>query len=360
MKIGIVTQPLSRNYGGILQNYALQQTLIKLGHTPYTFDLYTSITWRKWLKYNTIAFIKRLLCINSRYIPSPRKYDILELPLRRFVKNNIKLTSPRRRNIIPQEIYKYEIEAIIVGSDQVWRPKYNSNIKDMYLNFAKNIDIKKISYSASFGTEEWEYTPEMTQTCKELAQKFDAISVREDSGVDLCKKYLDVDAVHLIDPTMLLTAEEYKELTREIPKSNRQYLFAYILDQSEEKIQYIKNTADALGLDVIIKGSDSQLSADDSIEKWIVNFRDASYIITDSFHGTAFSIIFNKPFIAVGNETRGMSRFNSLLSKFGLEDRLIDISKEYKLPTSNVDWTVINSNVEASRITATSFLTNNL
>ncbi|MBQ2958905.1 MAG: polysaccharide pyruvyl transferase family protein [Alistipes sp.] len=360
MNIGIVTQPLSRNYGGILQNYALQQTLIKLGHTPYTFDLRTSLTWGKWFKYNTIALIKRLLCLNSKRIPSPYKLEVLELPLRKFVKNNIKLTSPRQRHLIPQAIYKYKIEAIIVGSDQVWRPKYNSNIEDMYLNFAKNIDIKKMSYAASFGTDEWEYTPKMTQTCKDLAQKFNAISVREESGVDLCKKYLDVNAVHLIDPTMLLTADEYKELVSHIPQSKTKYLFAYILDQTEEKIKYVKKIAKGLGLELIIKGSDSQVSADDSIEKWIVNFRDANYIITDSFHGTVFSIIFNKPFIAVGNEARGMSRFNSLLSKFGLEDRLIDISKEHKFPTSNINWTAINSNVEASSTTAISFLINNL
>lgn len=359
MKIGIVTQPLSRNYGGILQNYALQQTLIKLGHTPYTFDL-GKYTWKDWGVTTIKSIIKKLIGRPYYFPETPYKRNKSEEILRNFVKQHINLISPRDYRPNPNKIKEYNLEALIVGSDQVWRPRYNRCIEDMYLGFTDNSSITKIAYAASFGTDEWEYTPEMTQTCKKLAQKFDAISVREDSGVDLCKNYLDVDAVHLIDPTMLITAEEYKELTREITKSNRQYLFAYILDQSEEKIQYIKNTADALGLEVIIKGAGGLLNENDSIEKWIANFRDAKYIITDSFHGSVFSIIFNKPFNAIGNKVRGMSRFNSLLSMYELENRLIDVEGGDMPFNQNIDWTIVNAKINQYREHAFAFITNNL
>lgn len=359
MKIGIVTQPLSRNYGGILQNYALQQTLIKLGHTPYTFDL-GKYTWKDWGVTTIKSIIKKIIGRPYYFPETPNTYYAKEQLLRRFVESHISLMCPRTH--IPNRKYvsQYNLDAIIVGSDQVWRPKYNLCIESMFLAFTQGINIKRIAYAASFGTDEWEYTPKQTIACKSLAQKFEAISVREKSGVGLCKDFLGVDATHLVDPTLLLTKEEYKKVLTHIPESESQYLFAYILDPTEEKIGFIKKYATLLGIEYIIKGADKQISANDSIERWLAHFRDAKYIITDSYHGSIFSIIFNKPFIAVGNEARGMSRFNSLLSKLGLEDRLIDISKEHKIPTSNIDWTAINSNVKASRTTAISFLTNNL
>lgn len=360
MKIGIVTQPLSRNYGGILQNYALQQTLIKLGHTPYTYDLKWPYSWKICIVNNLKSIVKCVIGRPYKFHETPYKRNKREKILRDFVKKHINLISPRDYRPNPNKIKEYGLERLIVGSDQVWRPIYNPHIEDMYLSFSDDTDIKKIAYAASFGTDEWEYTEEKTNRCRVLAQKLDAISVREESGLALCKKYLGVEASYLIDPTLLLSANDYHTLIQHIERPTSPYLFAYILDQSKEKIEYIKNYAKANNLDLIIKGSDSQLSVDDSIEKWIANFRDANYIITDSFHGTVFSIIFNKPFVAVGNETRGMSRFNSLLSRFGLEEYLIDISKEHKIPTSNIDWTKINLNIEACRITAISFLTNNL
>ncbi|MBR2436330.1 MAG: polysaccharide pyruvyl transferase family protein [Alistipes sp.] len=359
MKIGIVTQPLSRNYGGILQNYSLQQTLIKLGHTPYTFDL-GKYTWRDWGITTIKSIIKKIIGRPYYFPETPYKRNKSEEILRNFVKQNINLISPRDYIPNPNKIKEYNLEALIVGSDQVWRPRYNRCIEDMYLGLTDNSSITKIAYAASFGTEEWEYTPEMTQTCKELAQKFNAISVREDSGVDLCKKYLDVNAVHLIDPTMLLTADEYKKLTRDIPQSKTKYLFAYILDQSEEKIKYIQQAAERLGLKIVIKGSDSELSVEDSIEKWIANFRDANYIITDSFHGSVFSIIFNKPFYAIGNKARGMSRFNSLLSMYELDNRLIGVEDGDTQFNQDIDWSNVNAKINQYREHAFRFLTNNL
>lgn len=321
MRIGIITQPLSRNYGGILQNYALQRTLTKLGHTAYTFDILPRTSRWGIIAIKNIA--KMLLGKSYAPIKYPSEIKQQENHLRQFVEKHITLISPRCTLPTVDKAEEYRLDALIVGSDQVWRPKYNRSIADMFLGFARNMNIKRVAYAASFGTDEWEYSSSQTDECSALAQKFNAISVREDSGVRLCNDYLGVDAQHVLDPTMLLSAEEYNSTIKDIPVETTPYLFAYILNANPQKIDYINKVATQKGLKVIIKGADGGITREDSIERWLAYFRDAKYIITDSFHGCVFSIIYHVPFVAMANKARGLSRFLSLLSIFKLEDRLI-------------------------------------
>ena len=109
---------------------------------------------------------------------------------------------------------QYRFDAYVVGSDQVWRPTYNLGDKlfDMYLAFADGQQVKRLSYAASFGVDKWEYSDDQTRICSELAKQFDAISVREKSGVKLCADNLGVDAIHVLDPTMLLDPSDYNKL----------------------------------------------------------------------------------------------------------------------------------------------------
>lgn len=360
MKIGIITQPLSRNYGGILQNYALQQTLIKLGHTPYTFDLDILFTWKDWTIRTLKSIVKLIIGRPYTFSQTPYAIETQEKILRSFVDKNIQLIEPRVKRLTVDPILKNNLDAIIVGSDQVWRPIYNYDIKDMYLYFAKDLNIKRIAYAASFGTDEWEYTEEQTQICENLAQRFDAISVREQSGVELCKKYFNIGVDFVIDPTLLLTAKEYNKLLMGIPESKSRYLFAYVLDKTEEKIKYVKTVAKDMGMDIVIKGADAQLAVDDSIENWLSHFRNAEYIITDSFHGSVFSIIFNKPFVALGNKFRGVCRLNSLLGIFSLENRLVDLYKNDTLPLDTPNWVEINDKINTHRNKSLEFLKVNL
>ena len=131
-----------------------------------------------------------------------------------------------------------DFDAFIVGSDQVWRRLYMPDIYREYLSFAEGWNVRRISYAASFGTEEWEYSPLETTECRRLLQKFDAVSVREASGVSLCKKHFGVEAVHVVDPTLLLDRDE--------PHQNG--LLVYLLDQREENEKMISYFANTLGL----------------------------------------------------------------------------------------------------------------
>lgn len=322
MRIGIVTQPLTTNYGGILQNYALQTILKRLGHEVYTID-YCRPSWMQWYDSAWRVIAHKILGHNVSFSKTPTERKRIERPLRRFVEEHTTLTKPRTRYFEQKTIKRYAMDAIVVGSDQVWRPCYNPNISQCFLSFTQEMHVKRIAYAASFGTDEWEYTPKQTKECASLAQRFDAISVREASGVNLCRDFLGVEAVHVLDPTLLLTSEDYIRLCAGIPRKEP-FVFAYILDQNEEKQRSIKSFAEERGLPYLIMSAGPDVREDDSVELWLSYFRDAAYIITDSFHGTAFSINFKKEFYVYANEHRGNSRFDSLLELFDLKNRIID------------------------------------
>lgn len=343
MKIGILTQPLLRNYGGILQNYALQTVLRKMGHKVWTFDL-LKFTWKDWIILTIIIIILKILGRKVDFPSTPPKRKRSEKPLRTFVYNNINL-STRVKKVSWQLVEKYNLDTLVVGSDQVWRPIYNYSIEDMFFRFADGKEIKKVAYSASFGVDQWEFSPAQTKDCALLAKKIDAISVREASGVELCKKYLGVEATHTLDPTLLLTAEDYNTLCKHIQK-REPFVFAYILDMDERKVAEIKSFAQAKGLPYFIKSSDNDVKDTDSVELWLSYFRDAAFVVTDSFHGSAFSINYNKDFFVFGNANRGNSRFDSLLSLLNLNHRMVENINPNAQP---INWEEVNQKLNSER-----------
>ena len=310
MKIGILTQPLLNNYGGTLQNYALQVVLRKLGHDPITIDYIPKSSLFRYL----LSCLKTIVYL---FIPSKRR-SFSAHPRRkkrnthfyRFIKDNIILTKTVC-NLSNSLIENYGLEAIVVGSDQVWRPKYNPHIKDMFLGFVKNSKIKKISYAASFGTDKWEFSDEQTVMLQPLIRKFAAISVREESAVKLCKQYIGIESIQVLDPTLLIEKTDYMKICSRVPKEEKSFIFAYILDMDNKKMELLDEIGKEWG--IAIQCHSAEAEANLSIEEWIAKFRDASYIVTDSFHGTVFSILFGKPFRCLLNENRGSSRLDTLL-----------------------------------------------
>lgn len=346
MKIGILTLPLHTNYGGILQAYALQTVLERMGHDVCLIEKRRK-PMRLPLWKTPLVYGKRI-ARNLMGHPFPIFYEQKinrEMPIIRqntdqFINKYIK----RRFVDDFSEIKKTDFDAIVVGSDQVWRPKYFlDGIEHAYLDFTDRWNIKRIAYAASFGTDEWEYTPEQTRRCGELLKHFNGISVREDSGVDLCRTHFGVEAQQVLDPTMLLTKEDYIQLfeNTDTPKS-KGTLLNYILDETPEKLALIDQIAQEKNLvpfrvnsKVENKKAPLKERIQPSVEQWLRGFYDAEFVVTDSFHACVFSILFNKPFIAIGNEDRGTSRFTSLLSMFGLKDRLITGGTTFRLNEGN-------------------------
>lgn len=361
MRIGIVTQPLIANYGGTLQNFALQQVLKKLGHTPITIDFIPApVSHFRYLCFlckNLILYFipGRKSNFHKRHIP--KRNAVMDV----FVKQHISTTRQVSEYNL-KLIKEYDINAIVVGSDQVWRPMYNNfynhNIEDMFLRFAKNANIKKIAYAASFGVDFWEFSKAQTKKCKQLAQQLDAVSVREASGIDLCKQHLNIDAVEMLDPTLLLDADDYKQVCKTIPTPEKPFLLSYVLDMNPEKEAFIRNIASKKGLEVKIFGADANMTL--SIEEWLAMYRDADFVVTDSFHGTVFSIIFNKPFISIGNKYRGLSRFQSLLGKFNLSDRLVLEDSLEIDTTAEINWQKVNQLRDEWKEKSHNFITEDL
>lgn len=370
MKIGILTLPLHINYGGILQSYALQTVLERMEHEvyviekekqPLTLHKYKMLlTYGKRIAKNIIGE-KVPIFFEQKY---NKEQPIIRQNTDKFINKYIHIV--KYKNFC--DIKESEYNAIVVGSDQVWRPRYFrvDKIENTFLEFAENWNIKRIAYATSFGTDEWEYSTKQTSRCSELLKKFDAVSVREDSGVKLCKEHFGVEAQHVLDPTMLLEKEDYIKLleANNTPKSKGN-LLCYFLDETDEKKELIKRVAEEKGLtpfNVKSKSDDINSPISDRIqpplEQWLRGFYDAEFVVTDSFHACVFSIIFNKPFIIYGNKRRGLSRFASLLNMFNLKDLLITDISEYKhINIKKIKWNDINEILKDYRKISFGFLT---
>lgn len=327
MKIAILSLVLHENYGGILQSYALQTVLERMGHTVEVLNRlppYPSTNWKEVPKRIVKKLIGRdeVIFKESRY---KREAPILNKAVWDFRKKYI------HERIINDfsEIKESDYDCIVVGSDQVWRPKYfksqwGCGIENAYLSFTKGWNIKRIAYAASFGVDEWEYTEAETVKCIEAINDFDKVTVRENSGVNLVKNNLRQFATCILDPTMILYSEDYNQLINNSDTAeNTGSLLTYILDSSKEKMDVVKSVADSRGLiPFSVNNSFSKATSPiqdrilPSIEQWIKGFKDAELVITDSFHACVFSIIFNKPFIVIDNLDRGTSRIDNLLNKF--------------------------------------------
>lgn len=355
MKIGVFTQPLRCNYGGILQNYAIQVVLKRLGHEPWTID-YFYFSWFQWCVIFAKYIVAKIIGRKTRMPLTLFQLRILEKPLRKFVFHYIQLTTPRVKSPTKRIIEKHNFDVLLVGSDQTWRPRYNHNIYDMYLKLAENMNVKRLAYAASFGTDKWEYTNKQEAECARLVKLFNGISVREVSGVHLCKEYLKVEATHVLDPVLLLSSEDYNNLCGHIEKRSP-FVFAYILDVDERKVQQVKYFASSKNLPYLIVSANVEVSDNDSIEAWLANFRDAVYVITDSFHGTAFSIIFKKDFFVYGNVNRGNTRFDSLLTTFNLKHRMVT---EVSDAVQSIEWDEVNLVLNSERNRSVEWLNSKL
>lgn len=355
MKIGILTQHFLLNYGGIIQNYALQQVLMKLGHEPLTFEHDTCYSRTRWFL-RTIKHILRTRSFRNLPVYPIYKGRIGNKNFIKFVLKNIK--SVPVKDFTPFLTTQYGIDAYVVGSDQVWRPAFNlgPRLGNMFLDFADD-KVKKLSYAASFGCKEWEYTKEQEKACSKLARRFDAISVREASAVDLCKNHFGVDASLVLDPTLLLNKEDYGKVCNDVPRKEK-HIFVYSLVVSEEVLAVAEKVAETIDLPIIVKQAGSKVKKEDTIEDWFAEFRDADYVVTDSFHGMVFSIIFNKPFAIMMNPSGGNDRYISLLSQLGLMERIV--SAELQPVFSAIDWSDVNHRLTELRKASFEFLKTNL
>lgn len=245
MKVGILTLPFHINYGGILQAYALQTALKNNGYDAQVVN------------YTTWNLLPARLCRKTRYLVYLKNSFLYLFNHAGSIRPDVKLRKnytylhDRLSSFVEKHIdqimlgdikeHREKLDAIIVGSDQVWRFSYQGHDFIFFLDFLPDdSEIKRISYAASFGTDEWEYSAEETRRSASLISKFDMVSVREKSAVELCKRYWNITPHFVLDPTLLLEPEEYIQLTQseeKCPTDNG--LFYYFLDATDRKMDFV-------------------------------------------------------------------------------------------------------------------------
>lgn len=375
MKIAIMTQPLGHNYGGILQNYALTKILENFEAEVTTINrLYPKRPlYKRMLSKVKNQTLNRLTNTYYYLLTKEDKRNIYKENLD-FINKYLNLSKPiYSTKSLKRYFTKNKFDIVIVGSDQTWRPKYSPCINNYFLDFLKSDKhIQKVAYASSFGTGEWEFTENQTKVFSKLAKRFDAISVRESSATLLCEKYLKVSSKHVLDPTLLLDQRDYIQLInskKTLPViDNNNKLFNYILDDTQAKREFVEALSDLLDKKSfrtqpkkkMIKPDKKHLSEYKypSIEEWINSFHHADFIITDSFHGTVMSVIFNKPFITLVNKERGADRFISFLNAIGLEHRMLNDISEFKpdLLIEEIDYEKVNAKLRILKESSIKFL----
>ena len=264
--------------------------------------------------------------------------------------------------------FNEKCDAFIVGSDQIWN-------NDLYHAFGEWADLnwvdnshRKIAYATSFGRDEVLESNRDRVVRKHFFERFDAISVREDTAVPLMKKQYGVESTQVLDPVFLCEKEKYNELTKDscpLLLSEPAFIFSYTLDMNEEKRELLHQAAQLSGNEVIIAGDAAKSSSDEgaevgnwkanlSLEEWLAHIQTCQFMITDSFHGMCFAIINHKPFIAIVNQHRGATRFYSLLKQLGLEDRAFNSIHEAgknlrKLFFEPIDWENVDEKLAEAR-----------
>lgn len=320
-RIGLLTLPLNTNFGGIIQAVSLSETLRQRGHEVVLMDRRRPVQgWQR-------LAMPILSAIPFQNIRGFRGMERARRLHRSFIQAHFDGRTPVLRSSAEMRRAAAEagLEAVVVGSDQVWRLSYlhPAAVSDFFLGFLAEGGPRRIAYAASFGVGTWDY-PDRTAEVADLLGKFDALSVREASGVTLCREQFGrADCAHVLDPTLLIAPEFHHRLAATVPVApavaGRRSALFYMLDNPAIRQAALA----ALGPGYAETGLSLGDSDKVTLPHWLSGFRDADFVVTDSFHGTIFSIVFRKPFLSIVNQARGADRFTSLLGRLGLQDRMV-------------------------------------
>lgn len=356
MKIGILTITPNVGFGGIMQAYALKYTLEKMGHKVRVINYTKKYTITEKIRFFTKACLKK---ISGHYVKFSFEsdYNYRSQNVSSFIKNHLDMTNKVSNTKDLQYLINNNFDAVVVGSDQVWRPKYVLGIKNYFLD-GINKEIRKLAYAASLGVNSWEYSKDDTAACAKLIKNFHYVSVRESNARMLIADNLSYEgSVYCdLDPTLLAGKEAYLKFVQK--KQTTRNIFTYILDKTNEKCNVIKNVAREIGYTI----NEFNTKAEDCnaplcmriappVEEWLNGLYNSDFVVTDSFHGCVFSILFNKPFIVYGNRQRGLDRFTSILDFLDLSDTLICSEGDFnkKLIEKSFNWVEINNKLESQR-----------
>jgi hypothetical protein len=360
LKVILITLHRVPNYGSVLQAYATQWAIEKLGHSVEVLDYYPErmhfFGMLKRIK-NKKAILKNnpVLCFAARCIMVP-SYIKRFYVFSNFLKEHLKLSDKTYYSEDCIQKATIEADAYCTGSDQVWNVEWNEGIDYPYFCDFGNTETLRIAYAASFGRTHlsaWE----LDET-KRLLQKYKSISVREASGVDILNT-LNLSGRVVLDPTLLLDKNQWSNIASNKYK-NKKYVFLYNLNRESELYIIAKRYADmhklplytvSYNLHEVIKPG--KLVFCPKIEDWLSLIKNAQCVFSDSLHATAFSINFNTDFYAYYPE-KFSTRLESLIKLTGLENRVV--CKNKPIHNEKIDFTRANRIIETERSLSLEFL----
>ena len=338
MKIGLLTYHHSSNIGAMVQTYATCRALKELGHDVVIVDIRQKEEQRQGLgrlASNIIFFVrnqKYKAFMRTFYPPLTRHYYSLD----------------ELRNDPPQ------VNCLVVGSDQTWNPDISKDVTMAYfLDFAGK-DIRRVSYASSFGKSRWNENPSLTENVKKALSRFDSVSVREQTGVSICKDVFGINSKLVVDPTILF--KSYSEITG--PIKERREMVCYKLQRNDDFYQNIGKIKAKLGLPVALLNNAYPVRGlkyiyPPSVAEWIIRIGGARLVVTDSFHGVVFSLLYKRQFVAVKNHNGKDSRLVDLLCGLGLESRIFENVAEISETTTwcqtPIDYNEISLKIEKLR-----------
>lgn len=361
MKIDIVTLHRAQNYGSVLQAFALQKQIEKLGHQAYILDYYPE-------RYTNKGLLKRLKNKSSRF-NNPLVLLIAKLLIYpSYLKKGIQFNKFMHYLNLEKPSFATneegmgrftDADAYCAGSDQIWNSHWNEGVeKALFLDFVPKGKLC-FSYAASIGLSNIPAN-EIDET-KLLLDKFEFLSLREDKGVELVKELGRTDAVQCLDPTLLMSKEEWS-LYADDSYKGKEYVLTYNLHHDPEIDNCAKAIASKYHLqirnisynwhDIVRHG---HLDWCPTVEGFLGLIKNAKYVVADSFHATAFSIIFEKPFVVITPEVAS-SRLSSLLKMLELDDYNINKFTSVKVIEQPIDYIRVKSIIATKQRESISFL----
>ena len=346
MDIKVITRHSPSNYGSLLQSIATQTILERLGHKCEIIDyirndeygLKAVITDMNNKRYRLKGAVKRMAYIMMRY-PEEKRAEVKFDAMRQ---QYLKLT---RRCSMHEDLARLDADLFMTGSDQVWGPTLNGHYDEAYfLSFVKN--KPKVAYAASFGRTD--FTPQTIEEYKRLLSKYHAITVRENSAASLLKQ-IGVECVgQVLDPTLLLMGDEWAKYIKRDLKGK--YVLVYQLHNNPELSDYAVRFAHNVGLPLyrvsptfhqFRRGGKFVYLPD--LDDFLSYIRSCTYMVTDSFHGTAFAMNFKRQFIEILPNNKTGSRNQSILQLTGLQDRIVTDYGDFSIAERMIDYARVNT-----------------
>ncbi|MEA5423639.1 polysaccharide pyruvyl transferase family protein [Synechococcus sp. CCY9202] len=378
-KVGIISLPLTYNIGGILQSYSLVEICKRKGCLPFVLtrrrtrksialELLVSLKWKGIIFVSMIAKRFNISFLSTYPLVATQFFKTKHIP------NSDKLFFGDVR--LSQWATANHIDLFICGSDQIWNPTSFPSLNFAFAQLDVPRTTRRVAFAPSLGHDSNRFTSTQSQQIASFLQSFAKLSCREQSGAELISRLADRAVSLMPDPTFVINRETYAALAGNASfPYPRSYLFAYILDPTVATCEFISSFAKKHNLRALsffpmnyksilnrqyqmLKHFGIDVIDSPTPENWLKGVMDADLVITDSFHGSVFSLIFNTPFYSLINAGRGGTRFLQLKSTFGIDNTFLELHRvhSHQLMVPTIDWPKVNRKISELSLLAHDFL----